>query len=157
MLAQRICAACAAALLIAMPVYAADIYPTKPIRMVVGLPAGSSLDACARAVSGKGIAVSTAKRSALVPELPTMAEAGLKDFEVSGWYAVFAPAGTPRPIVQRLNAEIVRVLEIPDLKQFLFNQGLELSPSTPEQLGAQLRSDIARWGKVIRETGIKTN
>jgi tripartite-type tricarboxylate transporter receptor subunit TctC len=51
----------------------------------------------------------------------------------------------------------VRVLEIPDLKQFLFNQGLELSPSTPEQLGAQLRSDIARWGKVIRETGIKAN
>jgi tripartite-type tricarboxylate transporter receptor subunit TctC len=92
-----------------------------------------------------------------VPELPTVAEAGLKDFEVSGWYAVFAPAGTPRPIVQRLNAEIVRVLEIPDLKQFLFNQGLELSPSTPEQLGAQLRSDIARWGKVIRETGIKAN
>ena len=95
--------------------------------------------------------------SALVAELPTVAEAGLKDFEVGGWYGVFAPAGTPRPIVQRLNAEIVRLLEMPDVRQFLFNQGLELSPSTPEQLGAQLRSDIVRWGKVIRETGIKAN
>jgi len=102
----------------------------------------------------KGLAVSTAKRSALVPQLPTMAEAGLKDFEVSGWYGVFAPARTPRPIVQRLNAEIVKLLDIPDVKGFLFNQGLEVSPSTPEQLAGQLRSDIARWGNVIRKAGI---
>jgi tripartite-type tricarboxylate transporter receptor subunit TctC len=103
----------------------------------------------------KGLAVSTAKRSALVPELPTMAEAGLKDFEVSGWYGAFAPAGTPQPIVQRLNAEIVKLLELPDVRQFLFNQGLEVNPSTPDEMGAQLRSDIARWGKVIKASGIK--
>jgi tripartite-type tricarboxylate transporter receptor subunit TctC len=109
--------------------------------------------------SGKlrGLAVSTAKRSALVPELPTMAEAGLKDFEVSGWYGLFAPTGTPRPIVQRLNSETVKLLELPDVRQFLFNQGLEVNPSAADELGAQLRSDIARWGKVIRESGIKPN
>jgi tripartite-type tricarboxylate transporter receptor subunit TctC len=103
----------------------------------------------------KGIAVSTAKRSALVPQLPTMAEAGLKDFEVGGWYGLFAPAATPRDIVRRLNAETLKVLGLPDVRQFLFNQGLEVNPSSPEQLRDQLRSDIARWGDVIRRTGIK--
>jgi tripartite-type tricarboxylate transporter receptor subunit TctC len=103
----------------------------------------------------KALAVTTAQRSSLVPELPTMAEAGLANFEVSGWYGVFAPAGTPQPIVQRLNAEIVQLLQLPDLRQFLFNQGLEVNPSTSEEMGAQLRSDIARWGKVIKASGIK--
>jgi tripartite-type tricarboxylate transporter receptor subunit TctC len=105
----------------------------------------------------RGLAVSTAKRSALVPELPTMAEAGLKGFEVGGWYGLFAPARTPRPIVQRLNTEMVRLLEIPEVKVFLFNQGLEVNASTPEQLSEQLQADIARWGNVIRKTGIKAN
>ena len=103
----------------------------------------------------KGIAVTTAKRSALLPELPTVAESGLKDFEVSGWYGLLAPAGTPRAIVERLNGETVRALQMEDVRQALFVQGIEASPGGAEAFGRHLKSEIARWGKLVREAGIR--
>lgn len=98
----------------------------------------------------KPLAVTTAKRSGLVPDLPTIAEAGLKDFEANNWYGILAPAKTPRPIIDRLNKEIVAVLNAPDIKAFLFKQGLDVAPSTPEAFAAYIRSEKAKWEKVIK-------
>lgn len=102
----------------------------------------------------KPLAVTTAKRSGLVPDLPTIAEAGLKDFEANNWYGILAPAKTPRPIVDRLNKEIVGVLNSPDIKAFLFKQGLDVAPSTPEAFAAYIRSEKAKWEKVIKAANL---
>src|SRR6202162_4601990 len=90
----------------------------------------------------KGIAVTTAKRSALMPNLPTIAEAGLPGFDANNWYGLLAPAKTPRPIVMRLNAEVTKVLAMPDVKDFLFNQGLDPAPGTPEHFVACIKSGL---------------
>jgi tripartite-type tricarboxylate transporter receptor subunit TctC len=105
----------------------------------------------------KGIAVTTAKRSGLVPDLPTISEAGLKGFEANNWYGIVAPAKTPRPIITRLNAEVAKILNLPEIKQFLFNQGLDVAPGTPEQFGAYIRSERAKWAKVVKASGAKAN
>lgn len=102
----------------------------------------------------KALAVTTAKRSGLVPDLPTVAEAGLKGFEANNWYGILVPAGTPRPIIDRLNKEITAVLNMPDIKEFLFKQGLDVAPSTPEAFGAYIRSEKAQWEKVIKAAGL---
>ncbi len=106
--------------------------------------------------SGKirALAVTTAKRSGLVPELPTISEAGLKGFEANNWYGILVPAGTPRPIINRLNKEIIAVLALPDVKDYLFKQGLDVAPSTPEAFGAYIRSEKAQWEKVIKAAGL---
>ena len=98
----------------------------------------------------KALAVTTGKRSGLVPDLPTVAEAGLKDFEANNWYGILAPAKTPRPIIDRLNKEIVAVLNSPDIKAFLFKQGLDVAPSTPEAFAAYIRSEKNKWEKVVK-------
>ena len=103
----------------------------------------------------KGIAVTTAKRSALLPELPTISEAGLPGFDANNWYGLVAPAKTPRAIIDRLNAEVTKVLDIPEVKTTLFNQGLDPAPGTPEQFGAYIRSERIKWAKVIKESGAK--
>ena len=103
----------------------------------------------------KGIAVTTARRSALMPELPTVAEAGVPGFEVNNWYGLVAPAKTPRAIIDRLNAEVTRVLNSADVKSTLYGQGLDPAPGTPEQFGAYIRSERIKWAKVIRESGAK--
>lgn len=102
----------------------------------------------------KALAVTTAKRSGLVPDLPTVAEAGLKGFEANNWYGILVPAGTPRPIIDRLNKEITAVLNMADIKEFLFKQGLDVAPSTPEAFGAYIRSEKAQWEKVIKAAGL---
>jgi tripartite-type tricarboxylate transporter receptor subunit TctC len=102
----------------------------------------------------KALAVTTAKRSGLVPDLPTVSEAGLKGFEANNWYGVLVPAGTPRPIIDRLNKEITAVLNLPDVKDLLFKQGLDVAPSTPEAFGAYIRSEKAQWEKVIKAAGL---
>jgi len=103
----------------------------------------------------KGIAVTTAKRSALLPDLPTISEAGLAGFDANNWYGLVVPAKTPRAIIDQLNAEVTRVLNMPDVKTTLFNQGLDPAPGTPEQFGAYIRSERAKWAKVIKESGAK--
>lgn len=107
--------------------------------------------------SGKAraLAVSTAKRSALVPDLPTVAEAGVPGFEANNWNGFFLPAGTPRPIVNRLNKEIATALLLPDIKSFLFKQGLDAAPGTPEQFAKYMKSEYAKWTKVIRAAGLE--
>jgi tripartite-type tricarboxylate transporter receptor subunit TctC len=101
------------------------------------------------------LAVTTTKRSKLVPELPTVAEAGVPNFEANNWYGVVVPAKTPRAIVDRLNKEFVAVLNLPEIRDILFKQGLDASPSTPEEFGAYIKSEGEKWAKVIRAAGIK--
>jgi tripartite-type tricarboxylate transporter receptor subunit TctC len=105
----------------------------------------------------KGIAVTTIKRSQLVPDLPTISEAGLKGFDANNWYGLLAPARTPRPIIDRLNAETTKILHSPDIKTILFNQGLDVAPGTPEQFAAYIKSERAKWAKVIKASGAKAN
>ena len=104
----------------------------------------------------KALAVTTAKRSALVPDLPTIAEAGLPGFEANNWNGFLVPAKTPRPIVNRLNKEIAGALSQPDIKEFLFKQGLDAAPGTPEAFGAYIKSEMTKWAKVIKAAGVKT-
>src|SRR5712671_2431726 len=103
----------------------------------------------------KPLAVTTAKRAAMLPDVPTMAEVGLPDFEIQSWFGLLAPAGTPAAVVARLNAETVKVLGRADVKATLAAQGLEVAPGTPEQFGAYIKSEIARFGRIAKAAGIK--
>jgi tripartite-type tricarboxylate transporter receptor subunit TctC len=103
----------------------------------------------------KGIAVTTAKRSALMPELPTISEAGLPGFDANNWYGIVVPVGTPRAIIDQINAATTKALGMPDVKATLFNQGLDPAPGTPEQFGAYIRSERIKWAKVIKASGAK--
>jgi len=101
------------------------------------------------------LAVTTAKRTALAPELPTVAEAGLAGYEANNWNGFLVPAKTPRPVINRLNKELAAALTLPDIKEFLFTQGLDAAPGTPEEFGAYMKSEMAKWAKVIKAAGIK--
>ena len=101
------------------------------------------------------LAVTTLNRSKLVPDLPTVSEAGLKGFEANNWYGIVVPAKTPKPIVERLNKEFVAVLNMPDIREILFKQGLDAAPSSPDAFGAYIRSETAKWAKVIKASGAK--
>lgn len=103
----------------------------------------------------RGIAVGSPKRSPAAPDTPTVAEAGVPGFEYLTWYGLFAPAGTPRDIVSKLNGQVVKILSEPEMARRLASQGAEPSPSTSEGLGKYLREDHERWKKVIRSAGIK--
>ena len=103
----------------------------------------------------KALGIGSGKRSALLPDIPTVAEAGVPGYELTGWLAVFAPAGTPDAVVAKLNGEINRILALPEIRGRLAQQGLEPQTGTPAQLGALVRSDIPKWAKVIKEAGIK--
>jgi tripartite-type tricarboxylate transporter receptor subunit TctC len=103
----------------------------------------------------KPLAVTTASRSPSYPELPTMAEAGVPGFEAVSVHGIFLPTKTPEPILARLNEEIVRVLQRSDSKERLASVGLEPVGSTPAQLAAAIKEEVARMGKVIREAGIQ--
>jgi len=105
----------------------------------------------------KGIAVTTIKRSALMPNIPTIAESGLPGFDANNLYGLLAPAKTPRPLIMRLNAEVTKVLAMPDVKDFLFNQGLDPAPGTPEQFGAYIKSEITKWAKVVKDSGARAD
>ena len=108
-----------------------------------------------RAGKLRPIAVSGARRSAVVPEIPTVAESGVPGYEVTTFYGVSAPAKTPRPIVERLHAEIVRALKAPDLRDRLLGLGADPVGNTPEQYTAFMQNEIAKWDKVIKAAGIK--
>jgi tripartite-type tricarboxylate transporter receptor subunit TctC len=95
------------------------------------------------------------KRFAAAPDIPTAAEQGYPGIDASVWFGLFAPAGTPKPIVMKINQAVVSSLQTPDAKRVLEGQGAEAVPSTPEEFGAFLKSEIAKWGKVIKEAGIK--
>ena len=103
----------------------------------------------------KALAQTGAKRSASVPELPTIGESGLPGYEVAGWFGLFAPAGTPRDIVTKLSNEITLVLNLPDVKERYSLLGAEPGPGNPAEFAQFLASEIAKWAKVIRDSGAK--
>jgi tripartite-type tricarboxylate transporter receptor subunit TctC len=107
-----------------------------------------------KAGKARALAVTTAKRSALVPDLPTVAEAGLKGYEANNWNGFFVPAGTPRPVINKLNKELAAALTAPDIKDFLFKQGLDAAPGTPEQFAKYMKSEYTKWAKVIKAAGL---
>ncbi len=103
----------------------------------------------------RALAVTTAQRSGVAPDVPTMAESGLAGYELSSWQAVFAPAGTPPAIVERLYTEIAKILKLPDVSQRLSDLGLDLSGMPPAQLAALVKAEVPRLGKVVRDSGAK--
>ena len=105
----------------------------------------------------RALAVTSATRSIVSPDVPTMAEAGLVGYDISSWQAVFAPAGTPAPIIERLYTEISRILKTPDIQKRLSDLGLNVSDMTPSQLTAVIKSDVPRLGKIVKETGARAD
>jgi tripartite-type tricarboxylate transporter receptor subunit TctC len=105
----------------------------------------------------RALGVSTPKRYADLPGVPTIAEAGVPGFEATVWLGLLAPPGTPREVVQKLNAEVVRVLAAPEAKRLMASAGVEVATSSPEEFGRLLQSEFERWGKVVRETGATVN
>ncbi|MEP6790723.1 MAG: tripartite tricarboxylate transporter substrate binding protein [Ramlibacter sp.] len=103
----------------------------------------------------RALAVTTAKRIPQLPDVPTMQEAGVPGYEASVWLALLAPAGTPHDIVARLNTEVGKLMSLPETQKALFNAGVEVSVSSPEALGGFMVKEMERWGKVVRDTGIK--
>ena len=110
-----------------------------------------------RAGKIRSIAVTAAKRSPLLPDVPTVAEQGVAGFDVSAWFGVFTTAGTPKETVARLNAEIVRILNLPDVREKLLAIGMEPVTMTPEQFGDFVRAEIAKWAKVVKDSGARAD
>jgi len=106
--------------------------------------------------SGKlhALAVTSAIRSPVVPEIPTVAEGGVAGFESIAWYGVVAPAATPKEIVGRLNAEMARILNLPDIKQRLAEMGSPAVAGTSDQFGALIRSEIVKWGRIVKQANV---
>ncbi len=105
----------------------------------------------------KPIAVTSAKRSAILPNVATVAESGFPGFADYTWFSFFAPAGVPAAIVTRLNSEISRILQLPDIRERLDAQSLEFTPNTPAQFAATLKEEIAKYAKMVRESGAKAD
>jgi tripartite-type tricarboxylate transporter receptor subunit TctC len=101
----------------------------------------------------RALAVTTAKRSPIAPDVPTLAESGLAGYEIGSWQGVFAPAGVPPEIVKRFNAEIVRIINAPDVRQKLLDMGAEPAPNTPEEFAAMVKAEVAKWSDVVRKSG----
>ena len=95
------------------------------------------------------------KRSALIADIPTVAEAGVPGYEVTVWFGLVAPAGTPREVVQKLNAEVLRILAMPDVRERFLAQGVEPAGGTPEQFSEHIRTQMAKWAKVVADAGVK--
>ena len=105
----------------------------------------------------RGLAVTSPRRAAFMPEMPTVIEAGVPDFEVVLWTSLFAPAGTPPAIVRKLQGEIAKILQIPEIRERMTAIGIDPIGGTPEELAAQLRADLVRWTKVAKSAGVKAN
>lgn len=103
----------------------------------------------------RALGIAGKQRSAVLPDVPTIAESGLPGFEAAGWYGLLAPGATPRPIVERLNTEIVRILKLPDVAQRLRGEAYEIPAETPDQFAAVIRAELAKWVPIVKETGIK--
>ena len=105
----------------------------------------------------KALGVSSAKRYAELPDVPTIAEAGVPGYDATVWLGLLAPPGTPREIVQKINAEIAKVLAAPEARKLRASAGVDVSTGTADEFGALLRAELERWGKVVRETGATVN
>ena len=105
----------------------------------------------------KALAVTSAKRSAVLPEVPTMQEAGIAGFDVASWQALYAPAGTPPAIVNKLNAELAKIIAQPEMKARMDGLGLEYSPNTADQFAAFQRTEQAKWAKIVKDGNVKVD
>jgi tripartite-type tricarboxylate transporter receptor subunit TctC len=111
----------------------------------------------AKAGKLRALAVTTAKRSSIAPDVPTLAESGLPGFEVGSWQGVFAPAGTPPEIVKRLNAEIVKILNMPEVREKLGGLGAEIVANSPEEFSALVKAEVVKWADVVKKSGAKVD
>jgi tripartite-type tricarboxylate transporter receptor subunit TctC len=116
--------------------------------ILVGLP-------LAKAGRVRALAVATGTRSPIAPDIPTIAESGLPGYEMALWNAVFVPAGTPREIIGRLNAEILKALQAPDVRERLAGAGAVSTAGTPEELGAYFKREVEKFGRIVHATGLK--
>ena len=109
--------------------------------------------------SGKlrALGVTTAKRSRLVPDLPTIAESGLPGYEVTQWYGMQVPTGTPKDVIAKINGEVGKILAMPDIIEKLASLGAESAPSTPELMTAYVKSETEKWAKVVKASGAKVD
>jgi tripartite-type tricarboxylate transporter receptor subunit TctC len=103
----------------------------------------------------RALAVTTAKRTKVLPDTPTMQEAGVAGFDVASWQALYAPAGTPPAIVHRLNEEITKIIAMPDTRARMDALGLEYSPNTPEQFTAFGKAELVKWAKIVKDGNVK--
>lgn len=103
----------------------------------------------------KALGLTSVKRSAVLPEVPTIAESGVPGYEAKNWYGILAPAGVPKPIVAKLNGQINEILRAPDLVEAIAKQGAEVEGGTPEEFRKYLQSEIAKWSKVIKDAGVE--
>jgi tripartite-type tricarboxylate transporter receptor subunit TctC len=110
-----------------------------------------------RAGSVRPIVVTSAKRSPSFPEIPTAMESGMPGFEITSWYGLWVPAGTPRAIVQKLQAAVVKVFEDPEMKELWFKLGAEPGGASPEEFRDLVSRDVAKWGKVVRDAKISVD
>jgi tripartite-type tricarboxylate transporter receptor subunit TctC len=116
-------------------------------------------NAMAQVKGGKlrALAVTTARRSSLAPDLPTMAEAGLPGFDISTWYGLFAPAGTPGAIVAKWNADVTKILNAPDVRARFVADGAEPAPDTPEQFSQFIAAELAKYARIVKASGAKVD
>lgn len=105
----------------------------------------------------RALAITAARRSPLLPDLPTMQELGYHGYDVIPWFGIAAPAGTPRPVIERLHAEFVKALRHPDIVKRLAEVGVDVVANTPEEFGAMIRSETARWGVVVKASGARVD
>ena len=111
----------------------------------------------AKAGKLRALAVTTAKRSPIAPDVPTLAEAGLAGYEIGSWQGVFAPAGTPVDVVKRLNTEIVKIINMPDVREKLVGLGAEPVGNTPDEFAALVKSEVAKWAAVVKQSGARVD
>jgi tripartite-type tricarboxylate transporter receptor subunit TctC len=103
----------------------------------------------------KPLAVSTAKRSSALPDIPTVDEAGLRGYDASSWYGLFAPAGISKNVLAVLSREIVKIMQVQEVRERFASEGFEPVGSTPEQFAKFMREEIVKWGKIVKSAGIK--
>jgi tripartite-type tricarboxylate transporter receptor subunit TctC len=128
-----------------------DVMAKRIHMVIIGLPA-----ALPQIKNGRvhALAVISPRRVPSLPEVPTATEAGLPNFDFTTWYGILTPSGTPRPIVDRLNRELIAVMSSADMKDKLAKQGTDVRTSTPDEFGAFIKSEIAKWGDVIHKAGL---
>ncbi len=129
-----------------------DVLGGQVSMLWVSIPAAAQF---VKAGKVKAIAVSTVKRSAAFPDVPTVQESGVEDFEVDSWYAMFVPANTPKPVIDKLNAALNSVLKEPEIRSKLLAQGAEAVGGSPAELGKVVTTELAKWSKLAKDAGIK--